>query len=43
MNIEKDIKDNQDKYKEAIEKVLTKVEYYNIAKKITSLKIINGD
>ena len=40
MNIEKDIKDNQDKFKEAIEKVLTKVEYYEISKKIISLELI---
>ena len=43
MNIEKNIKDNRDKFREAIEKVLSKVEYYNIAKKLTNLKIINGD
>lgn len=43
INIEKDIKDNQKKCKEAIEKVLSKVEYYDITKKLTNLKIINGD
>lgn len=43
MNIEMDIKNNQKKYKEAIEKVLSKVEYYDVTKKLTNLKIINGD
>lgn len=43
INIEMDIKDNQKKCKEAIEKVLSKVEYYDITKKLTNLKIINGD
>ena len=31
------------KYKKAIEKVLSKVEYYDISKKLLDLKIINGD
>lgn len=43
MNIEMDIKNNQEKCKEAIEKVLSKVEYYDVTKKLTNLKIINGD
>lgn len=43
MNIEMDIKNNQKKCKEAIEKVLSKVEYYDVTKKLTNLKIINGD
>lgn len=43
INVEMDIKNNQKKCKEAIEKVLSKMEYYNIAKKLTNLKIINGD
>ena len=32
-----------EKYKKAIEKVLSKVEYYDISKKLLDLKIINGD
>ena len=36
--IEKESIDNQEKYKKAIEKVLTKVQYYNISKKIINLK-----
>ena len=43
MNIEMDIKNNQKKCKEIIEKVLSKVEYYDVTKKLTNLKIINGD
>ena len=43
MNIEMDIKNTQKKCKEAIEKVLSKVEYYYVTKKLTNLKIINGD
>ena len=43
MNIEMDIKNNQKKCKETIEKVLSKVEYYDVTKKLTNLKIINGD
>ena len=30
-------------HKQAIEKVLSKVEYYNIAKKLKDLKLINGE
>lgn len=41
--IEKESIDNQEKYKQAIEKVLSKVEYYNIAKKLKDLKLINGE
>ena len=41
--IEKESIDNQEKYKQAIEKVLSKVEYYNIAKKLIDLKLINGE
>ena len=41
--IEKESTDNQEKYKQAIEKVLSKVEYYNIAKKLIDLKLINGE
>lgn len=37
--IEKESIDNQEKYKKAIEKVLTKVQYYNISKKIINLKL----
>lgn len=43
MNIEMDIKNNQKKCKEIIEKVLSKVEYYDVTKKLTNLKVINGD
>lgn len=43
MNIEMDIKNNQKKCKEIIEKVLSKVEYYDVTKKLTNLKAINGD
>lgn len=43
INVEMDIKNNQKKCKEAIEKVLSKVEYYDVTKKLTNLKIINGD
>lgn len=43
INIEMDIKNNQKKCKEIIEKVLSKVEYYDVTKKLTNLKIINGD
>lgn len=42
-NIEIESRDNQEKYKKAIEKVLSKVEYYDISKKLLDLKIINGD
>ena len=42
-NIEIESRDNQEKYKKAIEKVLSKVEYYDISKKLIDLKIINGD
>ena len=42
-NIEIESRDNQEKYKKAIEKVLSKVEYYDIRKKLLDLKIINGD
>lgn len=38
-----DIKNNQKKCKQAIEKVLSKMEYYDVAKKVTNLRIINGD
>ena len=38
-----DIKNNQKKCKEAIEKVLSKVEYYDVTKKLINLKIINLD
>ena len=41
--IEKESKSNQKKYKKAIEKVLSKVEYYDITKKLINLKIISGD
>lgn len=41
--IEKESIDNQDKYKKAIENVLSKVEYYNITKKLIKLKLIIGD
>ena len=41
--MEKESIDNQEKYKQAIEKVLSKVEYYNIAKKLIDLKLINGE
>lgn len=41
--IEEESIDNQEKYKQAIEKILTKVEYYNIAKKLIDLKLINGE
>ena len=37
--IEKESIDKQEKYKKAIEKVLTKVQYYNISKKIINLKL----
>jgi hypothetical protein len=37
--IEKESIDNQEKYKKAIEKVLAKVQYYNISKKIINLKL----
>lgn len=40
--IEKESIDNQEKYKEAIEKVLSKLEYYDITKKLINLKLING-
>ena len=43
INIEMDIKNNQKKCKEAIEKVLSKVEYYDVTKKLINLKIINLD
>lgn len=41
--IEKESIDNQEKYKEAIEKVLSKLEYYDITKKLINLKLINGE
>ena len=41
--IEKESIDNQEKYKQVIEKVLSKVEYYNIAKKLIDLKLIKGE
>lgn len=41
--IEKESIDNQEKYKQAIEKVLSKVEYYNIAKKLKDFKLMNGE
>lgn len=37
--IEKESIDNQEEYKKAIEKVLAKVQYYNISKKIINLKL----
>lgn len=41
--IEKESIDNQEKYKKAIENVLSKVEYYDITKKLIKLKLIIGD
>jgi len=41
--IGKEEKNNQKQYKEVVEKVLTKVEYYDITKKLINLKLINGD
>lgn len=41
--IEKESIDNQEKYKEAIEKVLSKIEYYDITKKLINLNLINGE
>ena len=41
--IEEESKANQKKYKEVIEKVLSKVEYYDITKKLINLKLIIGD
>ncbi|MCI9038392.1 MAG: hypothetical protein HFJ29_00690 [Clostridia bacterium] len=40
---EKELKENQTKFKEAIEKLLSKVEYYDIAKKLANLKLVIGD
>ena len=41
--IEKESIDNQEKYRKAIENVLSKVEYYDITKKLIKLKLIIGD
>ena len=37
--IEKESIDNQEKYKQAIEKVLSKVEYYDINQKLIRLEV----
>lgn len=42
-DIEKESIENQEKYKKAIEKVLTKVQYYNISKKIINLKLFTEE
>lgn len=41
--IEQEIKNNQKQYKEGIEKVLSKVEYYDISKKLINLELIIGE
>lgn len=40
---EKELRENQTKFKEAIEKLLSKVEYYDVAKKLANLKLVTGD
>lgn len=40
---EKELRENQTKFKEAIEKLLSKVEYYDVAKKLANLKLVIGD
>ena len=40
---EKELRENQSKFKEAIEEILSKVEYYDVAKKLANLKLVIGD
>ena len=40
---EKELRENQTKFKEAIEKLLSKVEYYDVAKKLANLKLVIVD